>query len=164
MEALIDALLSVEPGDSAPHLKQPHWTWDKAPPSKAIVAYVMGTDGVRVPVACLRLFKRHITSPGAKGDGGCCFSCYGIGGVFTEKPWRGKGLASLLLDRAETFARERGAFLALFAVYGKDLYLRAGYIPVAKCLETREHLWVKSTDAGLGIRPGEWSLYPGGHF
>lgn len=162
MEA-VDALLSVEPGDSAPHLRKPHWEWPTAPPSKAIVAYVMGSDGLRVPAACLRLFKRHITSPGMNGDGGSCFSCYGVGGVFTEERWRGRGIASLLLGRAEDFARERGSFLALFAVYGKGLYLRAGYVAVSKANE-REHLWIKSTDVGLSVLPGNWSIYPDGHF
>jgi GNAT superfamily N-acetyltransferase len=157
VETLSDVLLSVEGGDAAPHLRKSHWEWAHAP-SRSLVAYVMGAEGLRVPAACLRLFLRHLTSPG-----GSCVRCYGVGGVFTADGWRGRGLATALLERAECFARERGAFLALYAVYGRGLYLRSGYVAVAQANET-EHLWVRSTDAGLAVLPGTWGLWPEGHF
>jgi GNAT superfamily N-acetyltransferase len=143
-------------GLHAPQLRRDHWEW-KETPSWTVVGCLAGV--LAAPVSCVRLFSRRLTSPG-----GQCFNAYGVGGVFTIEAWRGKGLAGRVLSETAELARDRGAAaLALFAVYGRALYLRAGYVPVRQANDA-EHLWVKILDPGLAPLPGDWRLWPDGHF
>ena len=78
--------------------------------------------------------------------------------------WRGRGLAGRVLAESAELARDRGAgALALFAVYGRALYLRSGYVPVCQANDS-EHLWVRILDPGLAPLAGDWRIWPEGHF
>jgi predicted N-acetyltransferase YhbS len=55
----------------------------------------------------------------------------GIGAVCTDPEYRGRGLASTLMEEARRYARDRGASLMLISG-GRGLYHRLGYVTVGR--------------------------------
>lgn len=158
MEALTPTF-RAEHGEIYPFLAEPRWSWKAEAPGRAIVAYVPGANGSSIPVACLRLFLRTLVAPGR-----ISFRAYGVGWVYTAEEWRGRGLASLLLQEADGFAREHGAaFLALHARLPANLYGRAGYVPVCVApygFDPPQWVHVRCVWPGLKPDLGTWRLYP----
>lgn len=62
---------------------------------------------------------------------GCLVHVACAGAVATAEAWRGRGLASALLEHAAAHARQHGALLMLISG-GRGLYLRAGAAPVGQ--------------------------------
>lgn len=92
-------------------------------PRRSMATWVL-RDGAGTPVASCQAYRmdsRHRGTPG---------HAYGLGSVFTDPPHRGRGFATLLLDRlAERLALEDPSAQAclLFAEDGTSPYLGAGF-------------------------------------
>ncbi len=138
-----------------PAMVAPHWSWD-SPPSEA---FTLEKDDA--PVSIVRVFHRRLVGTSL------AFNVIGIGGVFTQPPYRGQHHGSRLVA-AVCAAVERRAILAavLYATPERhNFYARLGFLRV------QPYLYIKSLVPGLTfdeetpqVPVPRWSVVPEGRF
>ena len=122
------------------------WEWGEAPVGM-VIARLRGER-----VACLRLFKRTVHIPGAQ------LPALGVGGVYTKEAFRGRGVASILLQKSIERLRGAGHRILLLNSGKRSLYARAGFV------EIREGLWAHQIEGiPFWLQP-DWEVIPKAHF
>ena len=139
-----------------PQMRAPHWEWPHHAPDEA---YVLTVDGV--PASIARLFHRRLIGTALSGN------VIGIGGVWTEPPFRGRRYASKLIGHVCATVDRRAALAAvLFATPANGrLYERQGFVRV------QPYLYVRSLVPGLvfdaetpQVPVSRWTLEPDERF
>lgn len=139
------------------HMREPHWEWT-APlnPQLALALYDNHT-----PVAVVRCFG-GLRLQSQSIDLGCV----GLGGVWVEPAYRGKGWGDRLLHAALWKLRAYDEHVAVLYARARSLYTRNGFQPLARSLGDRT-LWATSLIPSIRFDHHgrhEWELHPRGHF
>jgi GNAT superfamily N-acetyltransferase len=133
-------MIHEKAGTDAWHLREDYWAWDPDPDIALVYEYGPPT----AYRACVRLFQNCILS-----SGGVHLDALGIGGVFTQEGWRGRGFATALLHYVELAYKP--LVLVLYS-RGGDLYLYNGYEQIT------DELMVKIFDDRIHTDLNVWTL------
>lgn len=116
-------ILKIAPGDVLRELAMLHWwdTWRNAPPNAAIIGTVQKNDQ---PVGVARLFFDIEVWPVEQPED--VYSVVGIGGVYVDPQYRGRGIATGILRAVrETFRSVCDGFI--LQSWPRPLYSSQGF-------------------------------------
>lgn len=140
--------------DFRPVKGAPKWTWDETP-FRCLAFYSEGNI-----VAGLRLFYRKMLCP--IGD----LYVAGIGGLFTIKDYRNKGIAGLLIQHVlkNTDPSEYALVVANGARRPDSIFTKLGFRNLGPSESRSQQDFYAHSITGLTLCKLQWELEPKDHF